>query len=222
MGLVGPTPKNEQNQPPRLHHHESLAIHSATVRDAPKRTQNLGLQVPPQKVFGPSWHPPQSHLLRRCDWRFRENNSMIGRFAGEGDQSLKSARRSAFFFVARSEHLFCVQPVQAVRKCPMNSSIRRVYPWKVYFDDIWHRFLEGFKKELLLLQDTPSDVKRRLDSQGPRLRQEKCPGHEYERAIKHCLQFQPNLMIRLFPPHSPSKPVFTTGPHKSNMGRRVP
>ena len=25
----------------------------------------LHLQVPPQKVFGPSWHPPQSHLLRK-------------------------------------------------------------------------------------------------------------------------------------------------------------
>ena len=27
----------------------------------------LGLQVPPEKVFGPSWHPPQAPYLRRQD-----------------------------------------------------------------------------------------------------------------------------------------------------------
>ena len=38
----------------------SKALHVAS-------SSTLGLQIFPQKVFGPSWHPPQSHLLR-CDW----------------------------------------------------------------------------------------------------------------------------------------------------------
>ena len=29
---------------------------------------SLGIQAPSQKAPGPSWHPPQSHLLRRHDW----------------------------------------------------------------------------------------------------------------------------------------------------------
>ena len=49
------------------HRSDAFAIHQRL--HAPAKTScPWGSKVPPQKVFGPSWHPPQSHLLRMPDW----------------------------------------------------------------------------------------------------------------------------------------------------------
>ena len=59
------------NDRPTLSHPADLLSISFDLFDAFKESIPRDPVVPPQKVLGHSWHPPQSHLLRGYDWILR-------------------------------------------------------------------------------------------------------------------------------------------------------